>query len=118
MRREAPMPDRAPLGTTTVEKPRNPLVRIFRTSEAFFPDRQPKVTFEVISYGGVYSYKGWENRLAKLPTDCRAITETLFREFPELHMVFFAREHVTCEMSPGYDWTEEKEARIMEILTS
>lgn len=105
-------------GTCTVERPHNPLVRIFRTSGTFFPERVPNVTFEVISYSGVYSHKGWENRLATLSRECRSITEALYREFPELHMVFFAREHVTCEMSPGYAWTEEKESRILKLLAS
>lgn len=105
-------------GASTIERPRNPLVRVFRTSGAFFPDRERRATFEAVSYSGVYSHKGWENRLANLSPDCRSITETLYREFPELHIVFFAREHVTCEMSPGYEWNEEKESRVIEILAS
>lgn len=102
----------------TVERPHNPLVRIFRTTEAFFPNRKPGVVFEAISYSGVYSHRGWENRLVSLDPDCRVIAEQLYNEFPELHIVFFERKHVTCEMSPGYDWTREKESLIIEILIS
>lgn len=103
----------------SIEKPHNPRCRIFHVAPFPIDEIDGRSEFsEFISYSGMYSKYGWENRLEQLHPSIRVIAKTLFEALPaRLRQIYISPGTITCHFGQEDEiWSEDEENIVKQIL--